>query len=103
MAFGLLLLVIGLLTWGGALSWLGRLPGDRRFSGQNVRMYVPITSMLLVSLILSAVVSVLLWPCAVEARPRRAKMLPYSPTSSPSPVVATNLRSQSRGEVFTRR
>ena len=56
-----LLLVIGLLTWGGALSWLGRLPGDRRFSGQNVRMYVPITSMLLVSLILSAVVSVLLW------------------------------------------
>jgi hypothetical protein len=60
-AFGLLLLVIGLLTWGGALSWLGRLPGDLRFSGQNVRMYVPITSMLLVSLILSAVVSVLLW------------------------------------------
>ena len=53
--------MIGLLTWGGALSWLGRLPGDRRFSGQNVRMYVPITSMLLVSLILSAVVSVLLW------------------------------------------
>ena len=60
MAFGLLLVVIGLLTWGGALSWLGRLPGDLQFGTENVRVYIPITSMLLVSLVLSLLASVLL-------------------------------------------
>jgi hypothetical protein len=60
-AFGLLLALVGLLTWTGALSWLGRLPGDLRFGGQDARVYIPITSMLLVSLTLSAVISLVLW------------------------------------------
>jgi hypothetical protein len=54
---GLLLLVGGLLAWMGALSWLGNLPGDIRISRGNTRMYIPITSMVLVS----AAVNVLLW------------------------------------------
>jgi Protein of unknown function (DUF2905) len=55
---GLGLAVIGGLAWVGALSWFGRLPGDVRIVNDNMRIYVPITSMLLVSL----VVTVLLPP-----------------------------------------
>jgi hypothetical protein len=52
---GLLLLVGGLLAWTGALSWLGNLPGDIRVSSGNTRVYIPITSMVLVSLALNVV------------------------------------------------
>jgi hypothetical protein len=55
---GLVLVAVGLLAWTGALSRLGRLPGDLRFGGGNVRVYIPITSMLLVSLAASIVLSV---------------------------------------------
>jgi hypothetical protein len=54
---GLLLLVGGLLAWTGALSWLGNLPGDIRRGSGDTRIYIPITSMLLVS----AALNVLLW------------------------------------------
>ncbi|HEX4558634.1 MAG TPA: DUF2905 domain-containing protein [Mycobacterium sp.] len=56
-AAGLLLLVGGLLAWTGALSGLGNLPGDIRISRGNTRIYIPITSMLLVS----PALNVLLW------------------------------------------
>lgn len=45
--------IIGLLIYSGALSWFGRLPGDIRYESDNVRVYVPIVSMLIVSLVLS--------------------------------------------------
>jgi Protein of unknown function (DUF2905) len=51
--------VVGLLVWTGALARLGRLPGDLRFGSGNVRVYISITSMLLVSLLASIVISVL--------------------------------------------
>ena len=54
---GLCLVVAGLLVWSGALSWFGRLPGDIRWEGERGRVFVPITSMILVSVVLS----VLLW------------------------------------------
>lgn len=54
---GVVLVVIGALVASGALSWFGRLPGDLRWSGERTTVFVPITSML----ILSAVLSVLLW------------------------------------------
>jgi hypothetical protein len=52
---GLVLLVGGLLAWTGALSWLGNLPGDVKISSGGTRIYIPITSMLLVSLALNGV------------------------------------------------
>ncbi len=55
MAAGLVLLAVGLLIYFGGLGWFGRLPGDIRIEGESVRIYVPIVSMLLVSLVLSAV------------------------------------------------
>lgn len=54
-AIGAAVLLAGLLVYAGALSWFGRLPGDIRIEGQSVRVYLPITSMVLVSLVLSAI------------------------------------------------
>lgn len=50
---GLALVVGGLLAWAGALSWFGRLPGDFRWEGPRTRIYLPLASMLLVSLVLN--------------------------------------------------
>ena len=58
---GLVLLVGGFLAWTGALSWLGNLPGDVRISTGNTRIYIPITSMLLISLALNALIWLLIW------------------------------------------
>ena len=52
-ALGLGLVVLGLLVWSGALSWFGRLPGDIRVERDSVHVYVPIASMLIVSVALS--------------------------------------------------
>ncbi len=52
---GLCAVVIGLLMMTGALSWFGRLPGDLQFGGERTRVYIPLASMLLVSLLLSLV------------------------------------------------
>ena len=54
-ALGAAAVVVGLLVLTGALSWFGRLPGDIRVEGGRTRVYVPLTSMLLVSLALSLV------------------------------------------------
>ena len=52
---------IGLLTWVGGLSWFGRLPGDIRITSGNTRIFIPVTSMLLLSLGLSVVLSIVLF------------------------------------------
>jgi hypothetical protein len=58
-AAGVLLIVVGLLVWSGAFSWFGRLPGDIRIERTSTRVYVPITSMLLVSIVLSLVLAIM--------------------------------------------
>jgi hypothetical protein len=60
-AVGIGVALIGLLAWSGALSWLGKLPGDLRFGDDNVRVYIPITSALLVSVVLSLVLNAVIW------------------------------------------
>ncbi|HYV13818.1 MAG TPA: DUF2905 domain-containing protein [Pyrinomonadaceae bacterium] len=50
---GVFIVVIGLLIYSGGLGWFGRLPGDIRYESGNVRIYVPIVSMLLVSVALT--------------------------------------------------
>jgi len=56
---GVVVVLIGLILWlaGDKLSWFGQLPGDIRVARKNVRFYAPITSMLLLSILLS----LLLW------------------------------------------
>ncbi len=53
MGAGVFLVVVGLLLWSGALAWFGRLPGDIRIERDTVRVYIPLISMLLVSVALS--------------------------------------------------
>ena len=52
-ALGIGLVALGLLVWSGALSWFGRLPGDIRIERESVRVYVPLVSMLILSVALS--------------------------------------------------
>jgi Protein of unknown function (DUF2905) len=57
--FGVMIAVIGALAWAGWLSWFGRLPGDIRITSGNTRVFIPITSMLITSVVLSIVLTLL--------------------------------------------
>lgn len=61
MALGALLLVAGALVrfFPGAFSWFGNLPGDIRIEGENTKVFIPLTSMILVSILLSVAVRVI--------------------------------------------
>ena len=52
---GLILVGLGLLWvyFPKALSWFGHLPGDIRYKSENTTVFVPITSMIVVSVVLS--------------------------------------------------
>ncbi len=54
-AAGICLVLVGLVIYLGGLNWFGRLPGDIRYEGERTKVYVPIASMLLVSLALSLI------------------------------------------------
>ncbi|TAK63740.1 DUF2905 domain-containing protein [Methylobacter sp.] len=56
---GVILVVIGLTVsyapW--LINWFGKLPGDIRIEGERKFVFIPITSMLIVSIILTLVVN----------------------------------------------
>jgi hypothetical protein len=55
---GLVVVGLGLiLAFAGKIPWIGRLPGDFLWRGKNVTFYFP----LMTSLIISVVLSVILW------------------------------------------
>lgn len=55
--------LLGLLLWiwPNAFSWFGRLPGDIRHQSPTSRVYIPITSMIVVSIVLTIIVNVARW------------------------------------------
>jgi xanthine/uracil permease len=55
---GVVIVLIGLLIWSGALSWFGRLPGDIRYEGENTQVFIPITSGIVASIVLTVVINV---------------------------------------------
>ena len=61
---GVVLVVVGALVWVGALSWFGRLPGDIRVERPGFRFYAPLVSMLILSLVLTALAALIrrFWP-----------------------------------------
>jgi membrane protein implicated in regulation of membrane protease activity len=52
---GIALVLLGLLAQAGLLAWLGRLPGDIRVERPGFTFHFPITTMVVVSVILSIV------------------------------------------------
>lgn len=63
MTIGAGLVVVGaLLRFApGLFSWFGNLPGDIRFEGESSRVYIPITSMIVVSVLLTVIVNLAGW------------------------------------------
>jgi hypothetical protein len=59
---GIALLVVGAALWllGRTGLPLGRLPGDLRIEGENISCYVPIVTMILLSLLLTLVLNIII-------------------------------------------
>jgi hypothetical protein len=66
MSFAKILMILGLgLTALGAVlyfapglfGWFGRLPGDIRIEGENRYVFIPITSMIVVSIIVTLILN----------------------------------------------
>lgn len=60
MIMGALLLVTGVLMhlapW--SLNWFGKLPGDIRIETEQGKIFIPITSMLIISVVLTVVLNI---------------------------------------------
>ncbi len=58
---GIILLILGLILTLAPqlLSWFGRLPGDIRIEGERGSFFLPLTSMILVSLVLTLLINLL--------------------------------------------
>jgi H+/Cl- antiporter ClcA len=60
-AAGVVLVAVGMILhfapW--LLSWFGKLPGDIRIETDRSRVFIPITSMVLISLVLTLLINLL--------------------------------------------
>jgi len=56
-AAGVSLVILGLIVSyaPGLLKWFGRLPGDIRIEGEHGTVFIPLTSMILISVILTVI------------------------------------------------
>jgi len=56
---GAAILLIGILVYffHNKLNWIGRLPGDIRIERKNFKFYFPLTTMVLLSLLLTLIVN----------------------------------------------
>lgn len=53
-SLGIMLILAGvLITWGGKIPLLGRLPGDLRIERDNFTFYFPLGTSILISIVLS--------------------------------------------------
>jgi hypothetical protein len=60
MIAGAILLIMGaimhLAPW--LLSWFGKLPGDIRIESERGKVFIPITSMIIVSIVLTIIINI---------------------------------------------
>jgi len=55
---GLVVVGVALRYFPGLFSWFGNLPGDIRRETENTTIFIPITSMLVVSVVASLILSI---------------------------------------------
>ena len=60
-ALGMVLVAVGLVLQfaPSLLSWFGRLPGDINITRDGWRVFIPITSMIIVSVLLTIILNIL--------------------------------------------
>ncbi|MBI9062739.1 MAG: DUF2905 domain-containing protein [Marinilabiliaceae bacterium] len=58
---GFLLMVAGVIFyfWNPKLHWLGNLPGDIRINKPHFKLYFPLTTLLLLSILISIIINIL--------------------------------------------
>ena len=56
---GAILIVLGVAYKMGMLNWFGNLPGDIRFESGNTKIYFPIVTMIVISVVLSIIFSLI--------------------------------------------
>ena len=63
MMAGILILFVGILIYffHDRLRWIGNLPGDIHIERNNFRLYVPITTMILLSIVLTVLIRIWTW------------------------------------------
>ncbi|MGA1977136.1 MAG: DUF2905 domain-containing protein [Bacteroidales bacterium] len=56
-ALGVIFIIAGLIIWfaGGKLGWIGHLPGDIRIEKENFRFYFPVTTMIIISVLITLI------------------------------------------------
>jgi len=57
---GIVFVIIGLLFYfaGNKLNWLGKLPGDIRLEKENFKFYFPITTLVLVTILINIIIKI---------------------------------------------
>ena len=60
-ATGALIMLVGLVIYffHDKFHWIGRLPGDIRIENENSRFYFPITTMIILSILITIVVNII--------------------------------------------
>lgn len=56
---GLVLVILGVLYKFGLLNWFGNLPGDIRYEGEHTRIYFPIVTMVVISVVLTLLLNII--------------------------------------------
>ncbi len=58
---GIILIGIGLILYFAPvlINWFGKLPGDIRIEKENSKVFIPITSMIIVSIVLTIIINLI--------------------------------------------
>jgi hypothetical protein len=56
---GLFIVIIGILFYflGDKLNWIGRLPGDIKVEKENLKIFIPLTTMIIISILLTLILN----------------------------------------------
>ncbi|MFW5823147.1 MAG: DUF2905 domain-containing protein [Tangfeifania sp.] len=58
---GIILIGIGLVLYfaPALINWFGKLPGDIRIEKENSKVFIPVTSMIIVSIVLTIIINLI--------------------------------------------